>query len=412
MSIVPSMHVMVRPATHTLSPSTEMCTRPDRPSTVPWRATYGGGQPAGADQPLGDRGVEAAGHRVLDQRAVLGEEGAHLDGVRRAGRVRADEPDVAIDEPGVGRPAPRRRSPAARRSSRVRCRPTRRRRPRPGRGPMAFTSVGDELVVDRSRPQQRRRGERQTGHPSGAADQAGRALLHDRRRAARGVPPCGQPGVAGAEGRVPGEGQLRRRREDPDPVVGVRGRRRRARTSSRRGSSSGRRLASSSSVESIAVEDDGDRVAERTPGRRTRRPAGTVGACRRVCQARADTRDRSPSRRYGQTRRDDTPGRPMRIGLVCPYSLTVPGRRAGPGARPGTRAAPAGPRGPGARAVRRPAARGVRHAARQQPADGGQRLDRPAGARRLGRPAHDPGAQRRAVRRAPRARAVRARGRR
>ena len=48
----------------------------------------------------------------------------------------------------------------------------------------------------------------------------------------------------------------------------------------------------------------------------------------------------------------------------------------------------------------------LRHAARQQPADGGQRLDGAARARRLGHDAHDPRPARRAVRRAPRPRAV------
>ena len=65
----------------------------------------------------------------------------------------------------------------------------------------------------------------------------------------------------------------------------------------------------------------------------------------------------------------------MRIGLVCPYSLTVSGGRAGPGAR----AWPASlrrqrPRRAGARPVRRPAARQRGHAARQQHPDRGQRL--------------------------------------
>ncbi len=92
-----------------------------------------------------------------------------------------------------------------------------------------------------------------------------------------------------------------------------------------------------------------------------------------------------------------------RSGL--PVQPHRPGRCAGAGARARPRAAPAGPRGPCARPVRRPAARGVRHAARQQPADGGQRFGRPAGAGRVGGAAHDPRPQRRGVRRHPRPRA-------
>ena len=70
------------------------------------------------------------------------------------------------------------------------------------------------------------------------------------------------------------------------------------------------------------------------------------------------------------------------------------------------RAAQDGHRGPGAGAVRRSAAGDVRDAARQQPADLGQRLDGAARTRPVVLAAHDPRPGRRAVRRAAPARAV------
>ena len=68
-----------------------------------------------------------------------------------------------------------------------------------------------------------------------------------------------------------------------------------------------------------------------------------------------------------------------------------------------------GCRRPGARPVRRPAARRGRDAARRERAHRVERLVRPAGPRPRGAAPHDPGAARRGVRRAPRARAAGAR---
>ena len=72
------------------------------------------------------------------------------------------------------------------------------------------------------------------------------------------------------------------------------------------------------------------------------------------------------------------------------------------GASPGdglvARAAQDGHRGPCSRSVRWPPAGHVRDAARQQPADDGQRLDGATGSRRVLFAAHDEGARRRAVR--------------
>ena len=99
-------------------------------------------------------------------------------------------------------------------------------------------------------------------------------------------------------------------------------------------------------------------------------------------------------------------GHADRPGL--PVQPHLPGRCAGAGDGAGPRVAPQGPRGAGARAVRRPTARAVGHAARDVDPDRGQRVrgaDRP---RPVGRSAHDPGAPRRGVRHRPSPRAARA----
>ena len=80
-----------------------------------------------------------------------------------------------------------------------------------------------------------------------------------------------------------------------------------------------------------------------------------------------DDPDRAGDRRRGH---GTTSLAVVRIGLVCPYSLSIPGWCPGPGAGAGPVTAPPGPRDQGARAVRRPAARAVRHPARQQRPDG------------------------------------------
>src|SRR3712207_7882231 len=54
----------------------------------------GDGGPAGADQPLCDPGVEAAGHGILAE-AAAGHEGPHLGGGVRGRRTGAHHPDLA-----------------------------------------------------------------------------------------------------------------------------------------------------------------------------------------------------------------------------------------------------------------------------------------------------------------------------
>ena len=103
---------MVPPPTQIVpSASCETCTRPARPSAVPWRATYGArARGRCRSSHWRERGVQAPGHRVLGGRAVLGEERAHLEGLGRAvagtGRRRR----------GRGRRSPG-RAPARRRRS-------------------------------------------------------------------------------------------------------------------------------------------------------------------------------------------------------------------------------------------------------------------------------------------------------
>ena len=68
----------------------------------------------------------------------------------------------------------------------------------------------------------------------------------------------------------------------------------------------------------------------------------------------------------------------LRVGMFSPYSLTIPGGVQNQVMGLARALRGDGHRGARARAVRRPAAGDVRHAAGQQPADGGQRFDRPA----------------------------------
>ena len=66
--------------------------------------------------------------------------------------------------------------------------------------------LGDRLV-DRPAAQQGRGGERQARLGLPDRDQPGAAFLHDGARTGRAAAGF-QPGVAGAQGRVPGERQL------------------------------------------------------------------------------------------------------------------------------------------------------------------------------------------------------------
>ncbi len=225
-----------RPVPSTVS----TCTRPPRPSAVPCAATYDAGSTV-AREPLGDAGVEAAGHRVLGD-AEAGAERPHLDVGGAAGGVRA-------------RPTPISRPPNAAQSGRARARPRRRRAARPtqpgrcrSRRLSTTSPTARSAARGRSRP-----GRRRTTGPERTSGGAANASRSPRRirtspaphswttsspaRHAAGL----EPGVRAAQRRVAGERQLAARREDPQPVVGARVRGRRAAgTWSRRGWSSGR----------------------------------------------------------------------------------------------------------------------------------------------------------------------------
>jgi hypothetical protein len=80
--------------------------------------------------------------------------------------------------------------------------------------------VLDRGGVGRSRPDQRWRPERQPAAVAAHGDEPGGALLHDDA-VLLGRPARFEPGMAGAEGGVAGEGELGHGGEDPDAVVGA-----------------------------------------------------------------------------------------------------------------------------------------------------------------------------------------------
>ena len=211
------------------------------------------------EQPHRHRGVEAAGDGILDGHAVLREERPHL------------EVDVRA-RAGAAPPAPRSPTSVVGLAASTASTLSRRRAIHPG--PLSTHSAattrgrvdagggrqrGDELVVGRAAAHDRRGGERQAAVGAAHPHETGRALLHHdvgARRLAAGL----QPGVARAERRMAGEGQLAARREDPHPVVGAGLRRR----------EDERRLGEVRPVgdagelvvgEPVTVEHDGDRVA-------------------------------------------------------------------------------------------------------------------------------------------------------
>jgi hypothetical protein len=199
----------------------------DAPGAAERRALAGDvgrGRPARGEQPLGERGVEAAGDRVLVDAAVLVGERADLERLGRSGRVGRDDADVELVVDGLER---EHRLGVVEQD------------PDPAGAvvdPLRVRHVGaadaehprhalDVLVLHRAGAQERRRGEREPRLRAPDRHEPGAALLHDRVLAARRSAGL-QPRVAGPERRVPGERQLPQRREDPHAVVGVRGLRR------------------------------------------------------------------------------------------------------------------------------------------------------------------------------------------
>ncbi len=102
-STLPLTHVTVPPPTQIVpSPSTETCTRPARPSAVPWLAMYGACSRPVPEQPLRERGVQAPGHRVLDGRPILHEERPDLGRRRCAFGIRPDDAEAQSRRASAG----------------------------------------------------------------------------------------------------------------------------------------------------------------------------------------------------------------------------------------------------------------------------------------------------------------------
>ena len=205
--------------------SRSTCTRPARPSACPGR-DVARGREAGADQPLRQAGVEAAGDRVLRRRRAAGTKArtSNCALARRPGHG-ADDADLA------GRPSPRGRARSAStvvgeleqqpRPSPGRCRPMRRAHRRAAR-------CRRQRAICASTP-------RSTGplRRSGGAAKASRAP--SRRMRTRPTPHCCTISLARAAGRRaasqawqlpsvgwPANGSSRAGREDAHAVVGRR----------------------------------------------------------------------------------------------------------------------------------------------------------------------------------------------
>ena len=124
---------MTVPPAIQISPSACVtCTRPARPSAVPWWARYGVVDAPALEQPAGERGVQRAGDRVLGGRAVLREERPHLE---HAVVMEPGHAHVEVDVPGPQRQHLLGGRAAAPPPTRARCPPTRRRRCPSARSP-------------------------------------------------------------------------------------------------------------------------------------------------------------------------------------------------------------------------------------------------------------------------------------
>jgi hypothetical protein len=173
---------------------------------------------------LSDRGVQASGDRIfLQAPQAVTEDRPELERALGADGVRADDADVQAlarrrrrleREHGLGAVENHDDPPGA------------------VIGPLGIYDVGainaqhrsnpvDECALDGPAAEQRRRGEAERA--VGAADpyETDPALLDDLVVAPSRTP-GGQPRMAAAQRRMPGERELVRKSEDPHPVVGVR----------------------------------------------------------------------------------------------------------------------------------------------------------------------------------------------
>ena len=171
----------------------------------------------GADEPLSERSVQTAGDGILDGGTIRREKRPDLERVRRSITMGTDHPD----------------------------RPTHRARPQAShdvgvadQDPEPTRTVVDPLRikdlvsaqtehrsdlfdggrVDRPLSHEGRRGKRQAISGSTDRDKSARALLHDAIRAML-LMMVMEPGVAGAEGGMTGEGKLGRRSKDARLIV-------------------------------------------------------------------------------------------------------------------------------------------------------------------------------------------------
>jgi hypothetical protein len=257
-----------------------------------------GGQ-AGADQPLRQARVQAAGDGVL-RHAQPGHEGAYLEGGLGAGRLGADHAELDAAQRGevgrerahLGRIAQHQRAPAGAVVDPLVAQHVAARHAQ--RGGHAL-HLG---FLQRPAAAQRRRGEGQPLRPRGVAPhphQAHAALLHDDARRARHAAGF-QPGPAAAQRGVTRERQLAAGGEDAHPVVrpGLRGRQQEGRL---RQVGPARQRGHPRVVETGGVVHDGQRVARQRRGAehvdlveaagaaRGRRAHGTA-----PCSASASTR--------------------------------------------------------------------------------------------------------------------------
>jgi hypothetical protein len=76
--------------------STVMCTRPARPQRSALTGGVRSRRSTDPQQPFGQRGVQAAGDRILDRGAIGGGKGSHLEGRWRSLRVGAHDAQVEV----------------------------------------------------------------------------------------------------------------------------------------------------------------------------------------------------------------------------------------------------------------------------------------------------------------------------
>jgi len=98
-----SVKMAVVPPIPSASVRTAVAVKTRATQNCPLPGDVRGAGTAAAQEPLRQRGVEAPCHGVLDERAILREEGAHLEGLRRAVGARAGDSDVDVDEAGLER---------------------------------------------------------------------------------------------------------------------------------------------------------------------------------------------------------------------------------------------------------------------------------------------------------------------